>query len=239
MLQATCRREETHCVGRLQRLRRFMVIVGGKNHMLRCDMLLVGLTGGLASGKTTIAQLFGQFGAKTIDADQITREVVRPRRVAWKDIVRVFGREVLTAEDKLNRTSLANIVFKDPEKLKKLTGILYPRVAREQARLTRLYSQENPEAVIIYDAAMLIESGAYKRMDEVIVVKAPQHIQIQRATRRSGMSKAETRRRLHYQLSTRQKLRYADHVIDGTLPRRELRRVVHELYRELREKAKQ
>ena len=202
-------------------------------------MLLVGLTGGLASGKTTIAQLFGQFGARTIDADQLTREVVRPKRAAWKDIIHVFGREVLTAEDKLNRTSLANIVFKDSAKLKKLTRILYPRVAREQARLTRLYCQENPQAVIIYDAAMLIESGAYKRMDEVIVVKAPQHTQIRRATRRTGMSKAETRRRIRYQLSTRQKLHYADHVIDGTLSRLELRRVVHELYTEFREKAAQ
>ena len=207
--------------------------------MLRCGMLLVGLTGGLASGKTTIAQLFHQCGAQIIDADQLTRHVMYPKRAAWKAIVKVFGDDVLRQDNTVDRLALANVVFRHPAKLKKLTDILYPCVAREQARLTQRFFRENPDVVIIYDAAMLIESGAYRRMDQVIVVMTNQHTQIQRAAQRTGMSKAEAKRRIQYQLPTRQKRLYADHVIDGTLPRNQLRRLVRHLYIEFQEFAKQ
>ncbi|MCA9473260.1 MAG: dephospho-CoA kinase [Nitrospirales bacterium] len=207
--------------------------------MLRCDMLLVGLTGGLASGKTTIAQLFQQLGAQIIDADQIARQVVCPKRSAWKEIVRIFGRDVLTSDNQVNRSALAHVVFHTPAKLKQLTDILYPRVAREQARLTQRLYRENRDVVIIYEAAMLIESGAFKRMDRIIVVMTTQHTQIQRATQRTSMSKAEARRRIRCQLPVAEKLQYADHVIDGTLPRDQLRRVVRQLYAEFQDVAKQ
>ncbi len=207
--------------------------------MLWCDMLMVGLTGGLASGKTTIAQLFQHYGAKIIDADELTREVVKPRRVAWKDIVQTFGQAVLTDQHSLNRTLLAKIVFGQPKKLKQLTNILYPRVAREQARLTRRIYLEDPDAVIIYDAAMLIESGAYTRMDQVIVVKTNLRTQIQRACQRDGMSKVEATRRMKHQMPLRKKLRYADHVIDGELSQRQLRPLVRNLYKQFQSQARQ
>ncbi len=207
--------------------------------MLCCDMLIVGLTGGLASGKTTIAQLFQQFGATVIDADHLTRIVVQPRRAAWKDIIRTFGRTILTDQQIVNRSALAKRVFGHPRKLKQLTNILYPRVAREQARLTRQIAQENPGAVVIYDAAMLIESGAYRRMNQIVVVKATQHIQIQRASHRTGMSKAEATRRIQHQMPLRKKVRYADHIIDGTLPIRQLRPIVQELYSNFQQQAQQ
>lgn len=199
--------------------------------MLWWHMLLVGLTGGLASGKTTIAQLFQQHGAEIIDADCLTREIVKPKRVAWKDIVQTFGRSILTAQHTLNRTALAKTVFGHPRKLKRLTNILYPRVAREQARLARQIFQKNSEAVIIYDAAMLIESGAYLRMDQVIVVKATRNTQIQRACQRSGLSKAEAIRRIGHQMPLRKKISYADHVLDGELPIRQLRPMVRDLFK--------
>ena len=198
--------------------------------MVWWDMLLVGLTGGLASGKSTIAQLFQQYGAEIIDADCLTREVVKPKRAAWKYIVQTFGRSILTDQHTVNRTALAQTVFGHPRKLKRLTTILYPRVAREQARLARQIFQENPEAVIIYDAAMLIESGAYLRMDQVIVVKATRNTQIQRACQRSGLSKTEVIRRIGHQMPLRKKIAYADHVLDGELPIRQLRPIVRDLY---------
>ncbi|GJL66219.1 MAG: dephospho-CoA kinase [Nitrospirales bacterium] len=202
-------------------------------------MLIVGLTGGLASGKTTIAQIFQQCGAEIIDADRLTREVVKPRRAAWKDIIHTFGRAMLTEQHTVNRAALARQVFGRPRKLKQLTNILHPRVAREQARAVRRIYRENPEAVIIYDAAMLIESEAYKRMDRVIVVKAPQHMQVQRACQRTGMSRIEATRRIQHQMPLRKKIQYADHVINGALPLPHIRPVVRSLYRHFQALARQ
>ncbi len=205
--------------------------------MLCCHMIIIGLTGGLASGKSTIAQLFQQFGAKIIDADILTREVVQPRRAAWKDIRRTFGQEILTDQQTVNRAALAKIVFTHPRKLKELTRILFPRVAREQARLTRQMSQENPEVVIIYDAAMLIESGAYRRMDQVILVQSNQRTQVLRACQRTGMTKAEAIRRIQNQMPLREKIPYADHLIDGTLPILQLRPIIKQLYKSFHSQA--
>ncbi|WP_447971667.1 dephospho-CoA kinase [Nitrospira sp. M1] len=207
--------------------------------MLWCDMLIVGLTGGLASGKTTLAQIFQHYGAWIIDADRLTREVVKPHRVAWKDIIRTFGRGILTEQNTVNRAALADVVFDNPRKLRQLTDILYPRVAREQARLVRQVFQDNPEAVIIYDAAMLIESEAYTRMDRVVVVTANRQIQIQRACRRTGMSRAEAIRRLQHQMPLLEKKQYADHVINGALPLTRLRPIVRTLYRLFQKEARQ
>ena len=192
-------------------------------------MLLVGLTGGLASGKTTVAQMFESYGARVIDADILTREIVQRGKPAWKAIVKTFGKSILTSANTINREALAKIVFQNSTKLKKLTDIIYPEVAREQARLTRQSKRTNPQAVIIYDAAMLIEAGAHRRMDQIIVVKADRATQIARASRRGGLTKAEALRRLRHQLPLREKIRYADHVIDGTLPLNRLRRLVRNL----------
>ena len=180
-------------------------------------MLLVGLTGGLASGKTTIARLFEQLGAHIINADVLARQVVQARKPAWKMIVKVFGKTILTAQQTLNREALAEIVFQTPSKLKELTDIIYPHVAREQARQTREIRFTIPNAVIIYDAAMLIEAQAHTRMDKVIVVKAARTTQIARARRRGGLTKAETVRRLRHQMPLGEKLRHADYVIDNQL----------------------
>ena len=201
-------------------------------------MLLVGLTGGLASGKTTIARIFKSYGAKVIDADDLAREVTQKGRPAWKAIVKSFGKSILSPEGTIDRSSLANIVFRNSAKLKKLTGIIYPQVAREQARLVRQFKLTDPKAVIIYDAAMLIEAQAHQRMDQIIVVKANQATQITRACRRSGLTKADALRRIHNQMPIREKLRYADYVIDGTLPLRQLRSTVKTLYTLFHKQAK-
>jgi dephospho-CoA kinase len=200
-------------------------------------MLLVGLTGGLGSGKTTVARMFEQFGAHIIDADALAREVVKAGKPALKMIVKVFGESILNAQHSLNREALAKIVFQRPGKLKRLTGILYPHIARAQARRTREIRLRNPHAVIIYDAAMLIEAQAHKRMDKVIVVRADRATQISRASQRDGLTKAETVRRLRHQMPLREKLRYADLVIDGTMSLKHLRAVVCNLYEDFSKQA--
>ncbi len=200
-------------------------------------MLLVGLTGGLGSGKTTIARMFEQRGAHIIDADALAREVVKAGKPALKMIAKEFGNSILTPQHTLNREVLAKIVFQSPGKLKRLTDILYPHIARAQTRRTREIRLKDPNAVIVYDAAMLIEAQAHQRMDMVIVVRTDRDTQIARASQRDGLTKAETVRRLRQQMPLRDKLRYADIVIDGTASLNQLRAVVRVLYEDFRKRA--
>ena len=200
-------------------------------------MLLVGLTGGLGSGKTTIAGMFEQLGAHIIDADALAREVVKVGKPALKMIAKEFGNSILTPQQTLSRKALAKVVFQTPGKLKRLTDILHPYIARAQARRTREICLRDPNAVIIYDAAMLIEAQAHKRMDMVIVVRTDRDTQIARASKRDGLTKAETIRRLRHQMPLRDKLRYADIVIDGTASLKQLRAVVCVLYEDFRKQA--
>jgi len=202
-------------------------------------MVLVGLTGGLASGKSTVANLFQKCGAKIIDADQIARTVVQPGKAAWKDIVQAFGKTILHKDRTLNRKALGERVFHDPRQLKRLNQIVHPRVAREQARIVNSMARTDPDAVIIYDAALLIEAKAHERMDRVILVTADRQTQVARACKRDGLSRRAALARLRGQLSLREKKRYADDVIDGTLPRAQLFRKVRHLYRELLTQSRQ
>ncbi len=200
-------------------------------------MILVGLTGGLASGKTTIANLFQECGAFVIQADQLARTVVAPGRIAWKEIVNTFGRRVLQADRTLDRGGLAELVFQDHRKLSVLNRIVHPRVAREQVRQTNVIARQHPNAVIIYDAALLLEAQAQERMDRIIVVTANQPIQIQRARRRDHLTKKEALARIRGQWPLRTKRRFADYILDGTLPVARLRPTVRQLYREFLQEA--
>lgn len=197
-------------------------------------MPLIGLTGGLATGKSTIARFFQDCGAVVLDADALARQVVEPGKPAWRDIVRLFGKGVLDPDRTLNRAALARIVFRDPARLRKLNAIVHPRVAREQARLTHEIARKDPQAVIIYDAPLLIEAGAHRRMDRLLVITADRKTQLARLTKRNGLTRAEALRRLRAQMPVAQKVRLADHVLDGTLPRAQLRAKVRLLYEELR-----
>ena len=200
-------------------------------------MILVGITGGLASGKTTVAGLFQECGAFVIQADQLARTVVEPGKTAWKEIVKTFGSRILQADRTLDRTALANLVFHHPRKLSVLHRIVHPRVAREQVRQTNAIARQHPNAVIIYDAALLIEARAHERMDRIILVTANQPIQIQRARQRDGLTKREALARIRAQLPLRTKRRFADYILNGTLPIARLRPQVRQLYQEFLQEA--
>ena len=200
-------------------------------------MIVIGITGGLASGKTTVAGLFHECGAFVIQADQLARTVVAPGKTAWKEIVETFGSRVLQADRTLDRTALANMVFQHPRKLSVLNRIVHPRVAREQVRQTNAIARQYPNAVIMYDAALLIEARAHERMDRIIVVTANQPIQIQRARQRDGLTRKEALGRIRGQLPLRTKRRFADYVLSGTLPIARLRPRVQQLYREFLQEA--
>ena len=201
--------------------------------MLCSGMRLIGLTGGVATGKSTVANLFKTCGAVIIDADDLARQVVQPGKPAWRDIVRVYGERVLESDRTINRPALAKIVFRDPRKLRALGVIIHPRVAREQSRLTRDIVRKSPHALIVYDVPLLFEAGADKRADRIVVVVADRETQIRRLQQRNHLTRAEALRRIRSQMPLAEKAKRADYVIDGTLPLGQLKRAVKDLYVEL------
>ena len=200
-------------------------------------MIVVGLTGGVATGKSSVARLFQDCGAIVIDADVLAREAVEPGRPAWRDIVHALGKKVLQTDRALDRRTLGRIVFGNRAKLKTLSAIVHPRVAREQNRLTREIARKDPDAVIIYDAPVLIEAGAHTRVNKIIVVAADQATQIKRLCNRSHFSRAEAFRRIRSQLPLAQKVKLADYVIDGTLSFEQTKNEVQRIYAELKQLA--
>lgn len=193
-------------------------------------MILIGLTGGVATGKSTVAQMFKQCGAVVIDADALAREVVQPDKPAWRDVVRTFSKKVLNPDRTINRQALGSIVFRYPAKRRRLERIIHPRVAREQQRLTREAARKDPTAVVLYDVPLLFEAGIAKRVQKIIVVTADQQTQIARLKKRNGLSRAEALRRIRSQMPLAKKAQMADLVIDGTVPRAVGRRRVQEAF---------
>jgi dephospho-CoA kinase len=197
-------------------------------------MLLAGLTGGIATGKSTVSRLFVECGARLIDADVLAREVVAPGRPALQQIVESFGREVLRPDGTLDRDRLGKAVFGDPAKLEKLNAIVHPYVAVAQEQRSREIAGKEPHAVIVYDAALLIEAGAHKRMDKIIVVTADEQTQLARLKARDHLSAEEAGRRIATQMPLAEKAKVADYVIDGTLPMEQLRKEVQRIYEDLK-----
>lgn len=193
-------------------------------------MILVGLTGGVATGKSTVARMFKQCGATVIDADALAREVVLPGKPAWRDIVRRFGKSILNADRTINRQALGAIVFSHPTQRRVLERIVHPRVAREQIKLTRGAARKDRHAVVIYDVPLLFEAGIDKRVKKTIVVTADQNTQIARLKKRNGFTRAEALRRIRSQMPLSKKIRRADMVIDGTLPRPVGRKHVQDVF---------
>ncbi len=196
-------------------------------------MILIGLTGGVATGKSTVAAMFKRCGAVVIDADALAHEVVQPGKPAWRDIVRRFGTSILNGDKTLDRQALGQIVFAHRTKLRQLERIIHPRVAREQIRLTREAAEKDRHAVVVYDVPLLFEAGIDTRVDQTIVVTADQATQIARLKKRNGLSKSQALRRIRSQMPLSKKIRMADHTLDGTKDRRRLKQDVANLFRAL------
>lgn len=204
-------------------------------HMISsAAMILIGLTGGVATGKSTVAKMFHGCGAIVIDADELAREVVRPGKPAWRDITRTFGTGVLNPDRTINRRALGSIVFSHPRKRRRLEHIIHPRVAREQQRLTRQAARINPDAVVIYDVPLLFEAGIDTRVEKIVVVTADQETQIARLSKRNGLSRSEALRRIRSQMPMNRKCRLADFVLDGAKDKRRLKKDVAKICEDLR-----
>ena len=199
--------------------------------------LLVGLTGGMGSGKSLAASYFRELGAQMIDADRISRELVAPEKPAWKEIIEEFGSSVLNSDQTLNRKQVGAIVFNDESKRKKLEDIIHPRVIVEERRLYERYRQENSRVLAVIDAALLIESGNYKNVDTVIVVQCGREEQIRRVMERDGTVRSEVENRLNSQMPLEEKVGFGDYILRNDGTRESLKSQVGELYRNLRDRA--
>lgn len=182
-------------------------------------MLTVGLTGGIAVGKSTVMRTFAELGAVCFDADAIARSVVEPGRPALAAVVRAFGPSVLAEDGTLDRAALGEIVFSNPERRRELESILHPPIIAEQDRLIDEVRASRPDAIVIVDAALMIESGGYRRFDQLVVVHCAPEVQRQRLMARNGIAPEEADRRIAAQMPQDEKLKYATLAIDtgGTL----------------------
>jgi dephospho-CoA kinase len=179
-------------------------------------MLSVGLTGGIASGKSLAAQLFVQKGASLIDADLIARDVVCPGAEGFQPVIDAFGSGIITASGQLDREKLGAIVFADPEKRKLLDAILHPLIInRIFSRLGDL-SQQRYNGIVIADIPLLFECGLRERFDKTVLVYSSPEMQQQRLMQRNGITREPARQRMSSQMAIDEKRRYADYIIENT-----------------------
>lgn len=196
-------------------------------------MIVAGLTGGIATGKSTVAAVFEEAGARLIDADRIARDVVRKGTSAYRDIVAHFGMDVVCGDGEIDRRRLAAIVFNDPAAQRALEDIVHPQVKREVDRRVDLIRRQAPEALVILDIPLLFEAGMQGGLDAVIVVYAPEHLQLARLMARDGLTEPEALARIRAQMPIDSKRALATRVIDNSGSREQTRQQALEIYRQL------
>lgn len=193
--------------------------------------MLIGITGSLGSGKTTVARIFGRLGAYVIDADEVCHSLMKPSRQAYKSIVRHFGITILNKNKWIDRRRLSRIVFKDKARLDSLNKIIHPLAIKEIERICRA---EKKRRFIVVDAPLLVESGFYKKMDKLIVVKNSIDNQIERLTGSKRISKKEALERIRMQAPLKEKAALADFIIDNSTSKTKTFSQVKKIWKKLR-----
>jgi dephospho-CoA kinase len=196
-------------------------------------MIVAGLTGGIATGKSTVAAIFEEAGARLIDADRIARDVVRKGTSAYRDIVVHFGMDVLLGDGAIDRKRLAAIVFNDPAAQRAIEAIVHPQVKREIDRRLGLIRRQAPEALVILDIPLLFEAGMQRGLDAIIVVYAPERLQVERLMARDGLTESEAFARIRAQMPIESKKALATRVIDNSGSREQTREQALAVYRQL------
>jgi dephospho-CoA kinase len=177
-------------------------------------MLRVGLTGSIGVGKSFVASVFVELGCHVLDADQTAREVVLPGTPGLKAVTEAFGEEILNADGTLDRKRLGALVFADQSERERLNHILHPFIIARQDEIMKGWEAEDPDGIGIIDAALMIESGGYRRFDKLIVVHCRPEVQLERLMLRDKLSRAEAGRRINSQMSQEEKQKFADFLID-------------------------
>ena len=193
--------------------------------------LVLGITGGIAAGKSTVSRLLAQRGAVVVSADQLARELVAPGRAALQRLVDCFGSAILQPDGQLDRAGLGAQVFADTDRRRQLEAILHPAIASLSRRRLRQARRQAP--LVVYEAPLLYEVGAEKRVDRVLTVTVDPAVQLQRLQRRDGSTVEEARRKVAAQMPQAEKARRADYVIDNSTDLAALQRQVAALWQRL------
>lgn len=197
-------------------------------------MKVIGLTGGIASGKSTVSMLLKQKGAAIIDADEIAKEIIQPGKPAWTEVVEHFGKGILREDGNIDRKKLAHIVFSDEKELETLNRITHPRIVEEIKRRLKSFREKN-ESVVVVDAALLLEIGLDMLVDEVWLVAVDEKTQLERLLfREKSMGFAEALERIRAQMPLEEKLKFAHRVIDNGGSIEETKRQVDRIWGELK-----
>jgi len=197
--------------------------------------LIVGLTGGIVSGKSTVASMFRDLGAKIIDADKLGHSVILPNKPAWKKIVKIFGKDILQNDLTIDREKLGKIVFANQTLLKKLNEITHPEITKLIKKEINLAKNKtyNQEKVLIIDAALIYEAKINRFMDKIIIVYIDEDEQIKRLIKRNNLSKEEALQRIGSQMPMKEKVKMADYVIDNSSSLNKTREQVKKIWKNL------
>ena len=197
-------------------------------------MLRVGLTGGLACGKSFVGEALASYGCLLIQADELGHQVLAIGGEAYEPVVGEFGREVLAEDGQIDRPRLAARVFGNPEALARLNALVHPPVIRREEELSAAFAAQHPEGIVVVEGAILIETGSYRRFDRLILVVCEEAQQLERAMRRPGALESDVRGRLAHQLPLAEKRRFADFIIDTSGSKENTLRQTRAVYDELR-----
>ena len=178
-------------------------------------MLVIGLTGGIGTGKSEVANLLQSLGAEVINADQVGHEAYTPNSESWREVVNVFGEEILQPDGQIDRKRLGGIVFSNPEQLDKLNAIMHPRMARMVGDKIEVLRGRGVPAVVV-EAAVLFEAGWDSLVDEVWTTDSPVEVVIERLQARNGMGEEEVRRRINSQMDRSERIERSDLVVDNS-----------------------
>lgn len=201
-------------------------------------MLRVGLTGGLATGKSFVGRVLEEQGCLLIKADDLGHQVLEPGGEAYAAVVEEFGRGILTPEGRIDRRKLAAQVFDRPEQLETLNRLVHPPVRRRAREMAEAFFAAHPDGIVVNEAAILIESGSAAGFDKLVVAACPEELQVERAVERDGITREEARARIRRQMPIAEKIRRADFVIDTSGTKEQTRAQTLEVYRALRSLAR-
>jgi dephospho-CoA kinase len=196
-------------------------------------MLKVGLTGSIAVGKSFVLGVLAELGCRVLDADQTAREVVAPGKPGLDALIEAFGNEIIQDDGTLDRTRLGAIIFSDEARRLELNSILHPFIIAAQDGQIRQWENETPDGIAVVDAALMIESGGYRRFDKLIVVHCRPEIQLERLMSRDGLSPQEAQRRIAAQMSQAEKMKHADFLVDTSEGFENARGQTEAVFREL------
>ena len=198
-------------------------------------MLRVGLTGSIAVGKSFVSSVLADLGCHVMDADEIAREVVSPNSPGLDAVVAAFGKQILKDDGTLDRSKLGSLVFADAAKRAQLNSILHPYIIAAQDERLREWEAVDPDGIAVVDAALMIESGGYKRFDKLIVVHCRDEIQLEGVMARNQLSREDAAQRISAQMSQEEKKTFADYLIDTSDGFEAARQQTEEVFKKLRE----